>query len=273
MRFRFFDAQMNYERGLFMQKTKLQKHIVSLTAAICLAMAMPATVSAMHIMEGYISLPWCIGWGILCLPFVVMGFFSIRKAVANSSRNLLLLAMCGAFAFFLSALKLPSVSGSCSHPTGVGLGAILFGPFVMAVIGLIVLLFQALLLAHGGISTLGANTFSMAVVGPLVSFGSFLLVKWILKKTCKNPEGKTAIAVFVSAFLGDICTYLVTAVQLGLGHPAEGGGFWFSFGKFLGVFAPTQLPLAVMEGILTVVVFNILAKYCKKEMEALRVLR
>ncbi|MGI5958924.1 MAG: energy-coupling factor ABC transporter permease [Massiliimalia sp.] len=256
-----------------MQKTKLQKHIVSITAALCLAMAMPATVSAMHIMEGYLSLPWCIGWGILCVPFVVMGFFSIRKAVSGSSRNLLLLAMCGAFAFFLSALKLPSVTGSCSHPTGVGLGAILFGPFAMAVIGLIVLLFQALLLAHGGISTLGANTFSMAVAGPLISFGSFLLVKWILKKTCKNPDKKIGIAVFFSAFLGDLCTYLITAAQLGVGHPDPGGGFWFSFAKFLGIFAPTQLPLAVSEGILTVVVFNILAKYCKKELEALRVFR
>ena len=77
--------------------------------------------------------------------------------------------MCGAFAFVLSALKIPSITGSCSHPTGVGLGAILFGPMTMAVLGLIVLLFQALLLAHGGLTTLGANTFSMAIAGPIVS--------------------------------------------------------------------------------------------------------
>ncbi len=61
--------------------------------------------------------------------------------------------------FVLSALKIPSVTGSCSHPTGVGLGAIMFGPSVMFVLGTIVLIFQALLLAHGGITTLGANAF------------------------------------------------------------------------------------------------------------------
>ena len=91
--------------------------------------------------------------------------------------------MCGAFAFVLSALKIPSAFGSCSHPTGVGLGAILFGPTATAVLGLIVLLFQALLLAHGGLTTLGANVFSMAIVGPFVSFGLYAL----LKKAGQSP--------------------------------------------------------------------------------------
>ena len=57
--------------------------------------------------------------------------------------------------------------------TGTGLGAILFGPAAMSVLGLIVLLFQAVLLAHGGLTTLGANTFSMAVAGPFVSYFLF----------------------------------------------------------------------------------------------------
>ena len=55
---------------------------------------------------------------------------------------------------FVSSLKIPSVTGSCSHPTGTGLGAILFGPSIMSLLGIIVLLFQALLLAHGGLTTL-----------------------------------------------------------------------------------------------------------------------
>ncbi len=92
-------------------------------------------------------------------------------------RTKLLLASAGAFAFVLSALKIPSVTGSCSHPTGTGLGAVLFGPSVMAVLGAIVLLFQALLLAHGGLTTLGANIMSMAVVGPWVAYGVFRLTR------------------------------------------------------------------------------------------------
>ena len=54
--------------------------------------------------------------------------------------------------------------------TGTGLGAVLFGPSAMSVLGILVLIFQAILLAHGGLTTLGANTFSMAIAGPFVSW-------------------------------------------------------------------------------------------------------
>ena len=70
----------------------------------------------------------------------------------------------------ISSLKLPSMTGSCSHPTGTGVGAILFGPFITSVLGLIVLIYQAIFLAHGGLTTLGANAFSMGIAGPVVAW-------------------------------------------------------------------------------------------------------
>lgn len=148
---------------------------------------------AMHIMEGFLPVGWSIGWGILCLPFFIAGIISMKKTLQEDSKTKLVLAMAGAFAFVLSALKVPSVTGSCSHATGVGLGAILFGPTVMVVIGGIVLLFQALLLAHGGITTLGANVFSMAIVGP---FAAYFIYK-LLRKT-KMPEW---FAIFLAAYV------------------------------------------------------------------------
>ena len=39
--------------------------------------------------------------------------------------------------------------------------------------------------------------------------------------------------------------------------------------KFLGIFAPTQLPLAVIEGILTVVVVIALESFAKSELKAI----
>ena len=83
-------------------------------------------------------------------PFLVIGLRSIQQNLKEHPEMKTMLGLSGAFAFVLSALKIPSVTGSCSHPTGVGLGAILFGPTAMSVIGTIVLLFQSLLLAHGG---------------------------------------------------------------------------------------------------------------------------
>ncbi|MDR3291311.1 MAG: energy-coupling factor ABC transporter permease [Methanobrevibacter sp.] len=55
----------------------------------------------------------------------------------------------------LYSLKIPTVTGSCSHPTGNGLGGVLVGPSITAVLTSIVLIFQALLLVHGVLTTLG----------------------------------------------------------------------------------------------------------------------
>ena len=223
-----------------------------LMALVCL---IPLQTHAMHIGEGMLPASWSIAWGVVCLPFVLYGFRSIGKRVNATPKVKILLAMCGAFAFVLSALKIPSVTGSCSHPTGVGLAAILFGPTITSVLGLIVLVFQALLLAHGGITTLGANTFSMAIAGPIVS--------WLVFKGLKKVNVSTAVCVFFAAALGDLATYVVTSLQLGVVF----GGFV----KFLGVFALTQIPLAIAEGLLTVVIFNILEKYSKTELQELEV--
>ncbi len=223
-----------------------------LMALVCL---IPLRAHAMHIGEGMLPASWSIAWGVVCLPFVLYGFRSIGKRVNATPKVKILLAMCGAFAFVLSALKIPSVTGSCSHPTGVGLAAILFGPTITSVLGLIVLVFQALLLAHGGITTLGANTFSMAIAGPIVS--------WLVFKGLKKVNVSTAVCVFFAAALGDLATYVVTSLQLGVVF----GGFV----KFLGVFALTQIPLAIAEGLLTVVIFNILEKYSKTELQELEV--
>ena len=205
----------------------------------------------MHIMEGFLPPLHCIAWGAVSAPFVIHGGIKLRKIMREQPQMRLTLAASGAFAFVLSAMKMPSVTGSCSHPTGTGLGAVLFGPPVMAVLGSIVLLFQALLLAHGGLTTLGANIFSMAIVGPWVSFGVW--------KLCRSMGLSMAIGVFAGAALGDLATYMTTSVELAAAYPDASSGYVGAFLKFAGVFALTQVPLAIAEGFLTVVVINALA--------------
>ncbi len=235
-----------------------EKRVVALAAALSLFYMLTPIAYAMHIMEGFLPAGHAIAWFAVCLPFVAFGIIRIKKIAAEKQRALLLLAMTGAFAFVLSALKIPSVTGSSSHPTGTGLGAILFGPTPMAVIGLIVLLFQAILLAHGGLTTLGANMFSMAIAGPFVSFGIFAL--------CKKLKVNKLTSVFLAACLGDLFTYCVTSVQLALAHPSAVGGVTASLIKFMGVFAITQVPLAIIEGLLTVVVVIGLEAWAKPEL-------
>ena len=213
----------------------------------------PMAAQAMHIMEGFLPMSWAAFWWVALLPVLYFGTRRLSAQYRGNANALLLLAMAGAYAFVLSALKLPSLTGSCSHPTGMGLGTLLFGPLSIAVVGVIVLLFQAVLLAHGGITTLGANSMSMAFAGPLVT--------WITYGAVRRVRGSQSAAIFVSVTLGSLATYCFTALQLALAHPAEHGGVGASMLKFLFIFAPTQLPISIMEGMLTIVVINTVQKY------------
>lgn len=213
--------------------------------------------NAMHIAEGFLPPMWAGIWYLVALPFVFYGIKSLQNVLKEHPKAKILLAMAGAFTFVLSALKIPSLTGSCSHPTGIALGAILFGPGPMAVVGLIVLLFQAILLAHGGITTLGANAFSMAIVGAWVAY--------LVYKMLRKSKVSTTVSVFVAAFLGDLITYVVTAGQLALAFPSPEGGMMASLVKFLGIFAVTQIPIAIAEAFLSVIVFRIIVTYSQDD--------
>ena len=237
--------------------TNWERRAVLAACIPALLAALAAPAGAMHIMEGFLPQTHAIVWGVVCLPFLVWSFITIRKIVAEHRKAILLLTMMGAYAFVLSALKMPSVTGSSSHPTGTGLGAVLFGPAPMALLGMIVLLFQAILLAPGGLTTLGANTFSMAIAGPFVSFGIYQL--------CKKLKVNRLVAVGLACGLGDLFTYCVTSVQLALAHPGQ-AGVMAAMGEFLGIFALTQVPLAIVEGILSAIVVMMLESFAKPEL-------
>lgn len=235
-----------------MRKRKVKKVTPMLAAILGLVVYMvlnePQSAQAMHIMEGFLPLGWAIFWWAVFIPFFFLGIRVIVRLTKQSPELKLLLGLAAAFTFVLSALKLPSVTGSSSHPTGTGLGTVMFGPLPMSVLGSIVLLFQAVLLAHGGLTTLGANAFAMAVAGP---FAGYFVYKLMVKTT-----GKEVWAVFLAAAIADLSTYLVTSMQLALAFPAVDGGVAASFAKFSGIFAITQIPLAISEGLLTVLAWN-----------------
>ncbi|SNS93109.1 cobalt/nickel transport system permease protein [Geodermatophilus saharensis] len=219
----------------------------------------------MHIAEGFLPAPHAVGWTVAAAPFVVHGARAVVREVREHPESTLLLGAAGAFTFVLSAIKLPSVTGSSSHPTGTGAGAVLFRPPVMALLGTVVLLFQALLLAHGGLTTLGANAFAFAVVGPWAGYGAYRLTRAL--------GAGLLPGVFVALALADLATYVTTSLQLALAFPDAASGVLGAAGKFLGVFALTQVPLAVGEGLLGVLLFRVLTVNARPELERLGVLR
>ena len=199
----------------------------------------------MHIMEGFLSPLWCIIWFIVALPCILFGIYRLKQ-ITNADREALpLLGVTGGFIFLLSSLKVPTPFGSTTHPTGTGLSAVCFGPWITTVICVIVLLFQALFLAHGGLSTLGANTVSMGIIGPFVGYTLYRLLK--------NTRVSIYTTVFLVTAFADVSTYVVTSFQLALGavHPVT-GDIVSSFISYLGIFALTQ----ITEGIVLALVFK-----------------
>ena len=201
----------------------------------------------MHIMEGMLPYPWFVIWWVITAIILVFGIYQLNKIVRKDREILPLLAVSGAFIFVLSSLKLPSaVSMSSSHPTGTGLSTITFGPLITTVLSAIVLLFQAVLLAHGGISTLGANCFAMGFFGPLLAWG--------LYKTLQKTKISIYLTIFLAVFVADLGSYIMTSFQLALAHGME------NLSGFLMIFAATQVPLAILEGLIIAVAFKYIAK-------------
>ena len=243
----------------------------------------------MHIMEGFLPLEWCLVWFAISLPILAYGVYKLTIITKKIPEAKPLLALMGAFIFVISALKLPSaVTGSSSHPTGSGFAAIFFGPAIAGVLSSIVLVFQALLLAHGGLTTLGANLFSMGIAGPAVGYAVWLIFKRTKfndpartqmamdedasYRLVKKAISRTSIGVFIAVVLSDLTTYVVTAMQLALAVPIE-GGILFSFTTFMGIYALSQIPLAIAEGLFAVVVFSFLATYKNNLLSLLKVFK
>ncbi len=202
----------------------------------------------MHIMEGFLPWQWCLLWWIIALPCLIFGIYRLKKVLGADRDALPLLGVTGGFIFILSSLKLPSVTGSCSHPTGTGLSTVSFGPWITAIVCAIVLLFQSLFLAHGGLSVLGANIVSMGIAGPFVGYAIYRFLR--------DTQVNLYVTIFLATALADMFTYVTTSLELALAYPAEVGGIGSSFILFMGIFAVTQVPLAIVEGIVLALVFK-----------------
>ena len=204
-------------------------------------------------MEGFLPLEWAVFWSLLCIPFLVFGIRSMRKLFSKHPEKKLSLALSGAFIVILSSLKIPSVTGSCSHPTGTGMSVMLSGPAITAVVCTIVLLFQGTFMAHGGFTTLGANVFSMGIAGPFAAY--------FVYKAMRSRNTNPVLTVFATVFIADIVTYMVTALQLTLVvvTGAEGAAFFDTYITFFGIFTITQIPIAIAESVLMVFFFRYLA--------------
>ena len=91
-------------------------------------------------------------------------------------RTLPLLSLFAAFSFVTMMFNLPLPGGTTGHAVGVGIAAIVLGPWASLLAISLALAIQALFFGDGGITTLGANCFNMAIVGSFAAWGIYRLV-------------------------------------------------------------------------------------------------
>ncbi len=197
----------------------------------------------MHIAEGILPAEWAVLWAVPAAAGTAVGLRRLGKRARVEPSVVSLVGLMGAAVFAISLMPIPvPVAGSVSHPAGTPLAAIVVGPMAGIVLAAVSLLIQALFFAHGGLTTLGANIVSEGMVGSLVGFGVF----WLLRRSGRSLFW----AGFAAGLIGDLAVYMTTAIELALALFPRDEVVRHSAAIFL-AFLPTQLPLALLEGVLT----------------------
>lgn len=219
------------------------KAATMLLLAVSYYLALPSTAHAMHITEGILPMPWAGFWFLVAAPFVYWGVRDLNRRSATNPHFKPLVGLVGAAVFIVSCMPIPvPTAGTCSHPCGTGLAAVLIGPPLTVLVTSVALLLQALFLSHGGLTTWGGNIFSMGIVGGFVGYGAYLAAR------------RMGLSYLVAAFLAGLCsdwaTYAATSMELAAALHGDG-----SFGKMFASialsFCPTQIPLGIIEGFLS----------------------
>ena len=215
---------------------------MGLWAGVLLLLLLPSGAYAMHISEGILPPAWAGLWYLVAAPFLWWGIRDVKRRSAAQPTFKILVAMVGAAVFIISCMPIPVPSaGTCSHPCGTGLGAIIIGPGPTIVVASIALLLQALFLAHGGITTLGADIVSMGVGGALSGYLIFVGLRRL--------KLNDFVCAFAAGVISDWVTYGITSTALATALRGD-GEFLKLFLAIVIAFIPTQLPLGILEGFL-----------------------
>jgi cobalt/nickel transport system permease protein len=232
-------------RGAFVPSAVL----TTLTVAIA---GLPAPARAMHLADGILPLGWAALWSAVTAAFVAIALARLRARARSDRRTRPLVAMVAALVFVLSCMPIPvPVVGTCSHPCGTGLAALLVGPWLTVLVSVAALLLQALFLAHGGFSTLGADVLSMGIAGAFAGYAAF--------RVLRRAGASLGVAAFAAGLLSDWATYAVTSLELATALHGARPMATTAATIFL-AFLPTQLPLGVLEGLLAAGAVRFLAR-------------
>lgn len=199
-----------------------------------------------HIPDGYLGPETYVTLWAASIPFWIVASKKLKEKVKEAQLPFLAMASCFTLLVMLIAIPLPG--GTTGHITGIPLVAIALGPWASTLAVSITLAIQAILFGDGGITTLGANCFNMAIVGSFVSYGLYRLlsrsdsvitekgfpfVHQTLQKNLPLPKWiGTELGAAAGAYFALNVSALLTALELGLQpilHQGRGASTFFPF--------------------------------------------
>lgn len=164
----------------------------------------------MHIPDGYLSPSTCA----VLYGGAATGWYAALKRLKRVllSRVIPLISVFAAFSFVVMMFNLPLPGGTTGHALGVTVAAIVLGPSGAILALSIAIAIQALFFGDGGISTLGANCFNMAIVGALVAYASYRMIA----AGSTIASRRRVVAAAIAGYLAVNASALAAAVEFGI---------------------------------------------------------
>lgn len=203
----------------------------------------------MHIPDGFLSPQLALPAYAACAP--LWAWAARRHFGRAATESLPVIGSLTALAFVVQTILIPVPGGTSTHLVGVMLLALLYHPLVAFVCESLVLLVQALFFGAGGITVLGINALAMGLVGPLVG--------WLAWKLLRRASER--VALFVAGWLAMQAATLVVAGVLALQHHLDAGYFPMPPAVMLAAMMVPSLTVAgVVEGLYTVFALSLVRK-------------
>ena len=174
----------------------------------------------MHIPDGYLGPGTCAALFGGAAPFWYIALRKMKRAL--HTRMIPLLSLFSAFSFIVMMFNLPLPGGTTGHAVGVGIAAIVLGPWASILAISIALVIQAIFFGDGGITAIGANCFNMAVVGSLTAYAVYRMVAGRTPVGSSRRVFAAGAAGYVAINLSALIAAIEFGVQPALYHDASG---------------------------------------------------
>ncbi len=165
----------------------------------------------MHIPDGYLSPATCAVLYGAAAPFWYTALQRVKKNL--SARLVPLLSVMAALSFVVMMFNLPLPGGTTGHAVGVGIATIILGPWASILAISVALAIQAVFFGDGGLTTLGANCFNMAIVGSLVTYAVYRLASGRVALTSSRRVVAAALAAYVAINASAFCAAVEFGIQ------------------------------------------------------------